>query len=357
MGTPVRLSHPAIEIPRRTVTGFSQAVTPEDEWRVYTLATTRRTVQVAQQMSVREELATSASLQAALPIALLIPLSWLALTWIIDRIMARLNRLAAGVAARDAVNGTPIPLEDVPAEIVPFVRSINDLLTRLQAVLDRQRRFVSNAAHELRTPLSALLIQIENLRQADGDGRLAPRLSDLQAGIRRAAALVGQLLRLARYDADEPGQPTRIDLVALTLDGMARVAPLADDRSIDLGLGRRDAVTVIGSEADLSVVIGNLLDNAIRYTPSGGTVDISITADGPVAILEIQDTGPGIREDELPRVFERFFRAAPLGVEGSGLGLAIAKAAAERNNAGLALENRTDRSGIVARLMIARGAA
>jgi len=352
-GRPLRQSHPSVGIPRQETTGFADISTAHDNWRVYTLATPNRTVQVSQEMSVRQELAANAALQAALPIAVLIPLSLLTLSWIIDRIMARLNRLAVAVASRDAAADDPVPVDDVPAEVFPFVSSINQLLTRLRALLERQRQFISDAAHELRTPLSALQIQIDNLQHDDRDGRFAQRLNELEAGIRRASSLVSKLLRLARYDAREPAPaPRSIDLVQLAFDTVARLSPLAESRSIDLGITRRDRAIAIGALADFEVILGNLVENAVRYTPPTGTVDVAVEVAGQEARIEVRDTGPGIPEEEMPRVFERFFRARPQDTEGSGLGLAIAKAAAERQGVRLALASREDRRGLIACLIV-----
>lgn len=351
-GHTLRQSHPSVGIPRRQMTGLSDVSTAESDWRVYTLTAPDRTVQVSQEMSVRQELATNAALQAALPIAVLIPLSLLTLGWIIDRIMVRLNRLAVAVASRDAASDDPVPIDNVPAEVIPFVSSINLLLARLRALLERQRRFVSDAAHELRTPLSALQIQVDNLRHDDRDGRFAQRLADLETGIGRATGLVGKLLRLARYDAREPApDPRPIDLVELAVDTVARLTPLAVSRSIDLGVTRRDAAVTVGALADFEIILDNLIENAVRYTPPGGTVDIAVEVVGREARIEVHDTGPGIAEEDLPRVFERFFRAKSQDSEGSGLGLAIAKAAAERQGVRLTLAARDDRSGLVARLI------
>tara|TARA_R110000751_G_scaffold261692_1_gene360973 strand:+ start:21195 stop:22526 length:1332 start_codon:yes stop_codon:yes gene_type:complete len=352
-GQPLRRSHPTVGIPWQQATGFTDISIAHENWRVYTLATPNRTVQVSQDMSVRQELAANAALQAALPIIVLIPLSLLTLSWIVDRIMTRLNRLAVTVASRDAGADDPVPIDDVPAEVVPFVNSINLLLARLRALLERQRRFISDAAHELRTPLSALQIQIDNLRHDDRDGRFSQRLTELEAGIGRATSLVSKLLRLARYDAHETAPaPQPVDLVQLALDTVARLTPLAESRQIDLGITRQDQAITIGSLADFEVILDNLVENAVRYTPPNGTVDVAVVTAGQEARIEIRDTGPGIAEEEMPRVFERFFRARPQDSEGSGLGLAIAKAAAERQGARLTLAVRENRPGLVACLSI-----
>lgn len=354
-GQPLRQSHPAIAIPRQAGSGFRDMASTGHDWRVYTLASANRTVQVSQRMDVRQELAASAALQASLPIVVLIPLSLLMLGWIIDRIMARLNRLAIAVASRDAANDDPVPIDDVPKEVIPFVGAINQSLARLRALLEQQRRFISDAAHELRTPLSALQIQIDNLRHNDRDGRFAQRLGDIEAGIGRATGLVGKLLRLARYDAPAPFPPPQpVDLAQLAIDTIAQLTPLAESRSVDLGITRRDEAVTRGIPGDLEIILGNLIENAVRYTPAGGSVDVAVEVAGQEARIEVRDTGPGIREDELARVFERFFRARSQDAEGSGLGLAIAKAAAQRNNVRLTLANRENGPGLVASLIAQR---
>lgn len=263
-GLPLRQSHPAFGIARQPATGFTDIATGRDRWRVYTLARPDRTVQISQDIRVRQELATTAALQAALPIIVLIPMSLLILGWIIDRVMARLNRLAGAITTRDTAAEDPLPTLDVPTEVVPFVSAINLLLARLQALLERQRHFISDAAHELRTLLAALQIQIDNLRNDDRHGRFSERLTELEAGIGRATALVRKLLLLARYDAEEAAPaPRPIDLVQLALDTVARLAPLAESRNIDLGITRQDRAIAMGTLADFEVVLDNLVENTV----------------------------------------------------------------------------------------------
>jgi two-component system, OmpR family, sensor kinase len=343
-------SNTAVPMPRGTVTGYSETTVAGIDWRVYTQVEPARTVQVSQQVEVREETAAQASLNAVIPIALLIPLSWLVLNWIIGRIIGRLDRVAADIAARDTESAEPIPTAAAPVEILPLITAMNDLLLRLKAALHQQRRFVADAAHELRTPLAAISLQVDNLMAAIGaDGKYAQRIADLKAGSARASALAGQLLRLARVECGAAlPQKQTIALQPLVIESLERFAPLAEHKSIDLGLDQVANLVVDGVEDEIRVLIDNLLDNAIRYTPEGGTVDVILRADGPVLTLEVRDTGPGIPEATLPRVFERFYRASSADIEGSGLGLAIAKAAADRNHITVTLTNRTDRSGLSA---------
>ena len=352
-------SNTAIPMPRAGATGYTDAMVAGIDWRVYTQVETGRTVQVSQQMEVREETAAQASLNAVIPIALLIPLSWLVLNWIIGRVIGRLDRVAVEIAARDAESAAPIPSAAAPVEILPLITAMNDLVLRLQAALHQQRRFVADAAHELRTPLAAISLQIGNLTAAiGGDGKYAPRIADLKAGSARASALVGQLLRLARVEAGAASpQKQAVALLPLVIESLERFAPLAGHKSIDLGLDQHANPTIEGAEDEIRVLIDNLLDNAIRYTPDGGTVDVILRADEPAPTLEVRDTGPGIPDANLTRVFERFYRASSADIEGSGLGLAIAKAAADRNHVALMLTNRADRSGLSAVLVFRPAAA
>jgi two-component system OmpR family sensor kinase len=358
-GAAVMSSDPSRPVPRGEATGLSDVTAGGIVWRVYTAVDPARTVQVSQQMEVREELAADASLRATIPIALLIPLSWLVLNWIIGRAIGRLDQVAAEVADREAKGLTPIPVEAAPVEIRPLISAMNGLVQRLQSALSQQRRFVADAAHELRTPLAAIALQVSNLAAAIGnDPKYAARIADLQAGSARATALVGQLLRLARFESgDATPQDQRVALLPLVIESLERFAPLAEHRSIDLGLDQDAAPVVHGAAEELRVLIDNLIDNAIRYTPAGGTVDVILRNESGGPVLQVRDTGPGIPAASLPRVFERFFRASPAEIEGSGLGLAIAKAAADRNHVQLALANRTDRTGLCATLRFRPAAA
>jgi two-component system OmpR family sensor kinase/two-component system sensor histidine kinase QseC len=346
-------SNTAIPMPRGVATGYANAVVAGIDWRVYTQVEPARTVQVAQQMEEREETAAQASLNAIIPIALLIPLSWLVLNWIVDRIIGRLDRVAVDIAARDAESTAPIPTVAAPVEILPLITAMNDLVLRLQAALHQQRRFVADAAHELRTPLTAISLQVGNLMAAIGaEGKYAQRIADLQAGSARASALVGQLLRLARVESGAASpEKQSVALLPLVIESLERFAPLAEHRSVDLGLDQNADAVVEGVEDEIRVLVDNLLDNAIRYTPDSGTVDVILRARESVPTLEVRDTGPGIPDASLTRVFERFYRASSADIDGSGLGLAIAKAAADRNHVRLTLTNRTDRSGLSATLV------
>ena len=344
----LRASRPAVYIPRRSQAGFADVHAAGEDWRVYTSIDGARTVQVAHREVVRREIAQHAAISAAIPILVVIPLAWLLIGWALARFLGRLTTVASAIAERSLDSKDPIPLEGVPKEVGPLVLGMNSLIERLYHALDQQRRFVSDAAHELRTPLTALTLQIENLRHELGHGATGACLTELERGTRRASALIDQLLRMARYDASrEVDMAEPVDLPELLKSCLADQIPIAESRGVDLGVTTMERAYILGAGRELRILFANLIDNAVRYTPSGGAVDVSIRPCGERAVIEIADTGCGIPRDLLPRVFDRFFRAAPPGIEGNGLGLSIVKAIADRHDLEVELGLR-DGGGLVA---------
>jgi signal transduction histidine kinase len=230
---------------------------------------------------------------------------------------------------------------------------MNDLIARLGLALESQRQFLADAAHELRTPLAALQLQIENLARNHSPADLEGRINEMRQGSQRASHLVVQLLKIARYEIqNRPTVRSRFDLGTLVKICIADFIPLANDRGIDLGLLHDADVCVSGNLDDLRILLGNLLDNAIRYTPNGGKVDISLCVSSQHVLVEILDNGPGIPLALLPRVFDRFFRAAGQETEGSGIGLSIVQAIAKRESVQVRLSNRSDTHGLSASVQI-----
>ena len=351
-GRAPRRSNAGDPLPAATATGFSDFTNAEGNWRMFTLVSAARTVKIAQMTQPRDELAANSAVQAALPFLLAIPLFWLIMHWIVGRIMSRLTRVADAVARRAPGDAEPVELGHIPTEIRPLVTAMNSALMRSRAAIEQQRAFLSDAAHELRTPLAAVTLQIGNLKQVVRGPQTAERLKDLEQGVRRATLVTDQLLRLARHDAGKADSVMeRLRLDEVTKAVVASLVPLAEARNIDMGLTRCDAFDFNGVPRDLHVLLSAFMENAIRYSADGGNVDISVEASGAAAVVTVTDTGPGIPEAMLPRVFDRFFRAAARDYEGSGLGLSIARAIADRHSVGIELHNRNDgKTGLVARL-------
>jgi two-component system OmpR family sensor kinase len=368
-GERLRASPSSIVVPRQPGLGFSTIEAGGEDWRVYTSADAHRTVQVAQRMSVRREFAERAALSAAAPILIVIPLAWLVITWSLGRVLGQLTQLARTIAARGTDSKEKLSTADVPEEVSPLVEAMNVLIARLQHALDQQRRFVSDAAHELRTPLTALRLQVENLGGAANEKGSDGRTVELGDGIRRASTLLDQLLKMARFEAPrESAPPERLDLASLVTECMAEHVSIASRKGVDLGIAAREPAEISAVAAELKILFGNLIDNAVRYTPAGGTIDLSIRRQGAGAVVEVADTGGGVSESDLPRLFDRFFRAAPPKIggsgfvegdglvesngllEGSGLGLAIVDAIARRNGIEVNISNRQDPAGLLVRV-------
>jgi two-component system OmpR family sensor kinase len=349
-GAIVRRTPDAPPIPRLEHSGYATVQAAGKEWRVYQARDTHRIVQIAQQMEVRREIATSAAIQAGAPILVLIPLTWLVIGWLLAQLTDRLQSLAGKIAKRSLDSRDPVSTDNVPAEVQPLVAAMNVQTGRLQDALDKQRRFVADAAHELRTPLTALQIQVDNLgaRSDANDDRL---IVALLAGIGRARKLVEQLLRLVRSDdSEEGGSPDLVELSALLTQCVADAVAIAEAKGIDLGIVHTEPVSVMGSGVDLAILFGNLIDNAVRYTPPGGVVDVSVRSLNGRFLVEVADTGCGVDDAEIPRLFDRFFRAAPPDVEGSGLGLSIVASIAKCHHFDIEIANRLDCKGLRARV-------
>jgi two-component system, OmpR family, sensor kinase len=296
---------------------------------------------VAQPTTVRDETASDMAVRTLLPIAALIPCLMLVIAVVIARSLRPMVRLAGQVDGRRADDMTPLPLISTPSELHPFIVSINGLLERMRLMMDQQRRFVADAAHELRTPITALSLQAENFDPVDLPESARDRLAALKQGMRRIKHLLEQLLTLARQDAGLPGcgETSSVQLDSTAKDVVADLLPQAVDRGIDLGFELVELLAVRSEPVMLAAMIRNLLDNALRFTPQGGRVDVGIYRDHEAAILQIEDTGPGIASGEMDRIFEPFFRGRRPQGEGTGLGLSIVKRVVDGLGGSIVLEN------------------
>jgi two-component system, OmpR family, sensor kinase len=321
-------------LPNQAVLGFSDVAVEGVRYRVYSLQTPVQTIQIAQDLDARQARARNIAARAVLPVALLAPLLMMAVWWLIDRSLAPVERMRRQVAARAADDLAPLPDADLPAEVLPLVRELNLLFDRVRLAFTAQQHFVADAAHELRSPLTALKLQAQALRRAQDGATRDAAIARLNDGIDRAINLVGQLLVLAREESQKSAEPLQaVDLQELARQTVTDVLPQAQARRIDIGLATTAAVSAPGHQEPLHILLRNLLDNAIKYAPEGGQVDISLGNRDGAAVLAVEDSGPGIPDEEIARVFDRFYRSAGTQAVGSGLGLAIVKAIAERYGA------------------------
>jgi signal transduction histidine kinase len=273
-----------------------------------------------------------------IPLVLLLPIMIGAVAWIVRRGLLPLRFVAAEVQRRDARTLAPLGTDHLPREIEPLVSELNRLLERLQRAFATQRAFISDAAHELRSPLTALRLQLQLLDRApDETGRLEAR-TRLGAAVERAIHLVEQLLALARSEPQDTAMDfEKVDLASAAAEGIKDTHDLALARNIDLSLDAVPGLYIQGNREALRTLARNLVDNAVRYTPPGGTVQVRCRSLGKDAVLEVGDSGPGIAARDRERVFDRFYRRAAAQEEGTGLGLAIVKAIAERHGARIEL--------------------
>ncbi len=346
-GVQLYFSRPASKLPQRAELGFSTVDTPHGRWRVYSSLEQNNVVQVAQPMSVRQNLAAGMALRALVPLLALLPVLGI-LIWItIGRGLQPLDRIAKALVRRTPDSLDALPEAGLPREIQPLTHALNDLLGRLARALESQKAFVADAAHELRTPLTAVQLQIQIAERANTAEERAAAFAQLKKGQARAAHLVQQLLTLARQ---EPGVAPQlhapVDLAQLARQVVSEYTPLAADRNIDLGISSEEQTSVSGDFEALRVMLGNLVDNAIRYTPAGGSVGVAVRRRDRDAAIEISDTGPGIPEEDRARVFDRFYRREATQASGSGLGLAIVKNIADRHGASIVIENREPGPGL-----------
>ncbi|MGH8299209.1 MAG: ATP-binding protein [Steroidobacteraceae bacterium] len=336
-------------LPNSTALGYSTVNTSGGQWRVYGTESPTKVVQVAQPMSVRRREAAQLALRTLAPFALLMPLLGLLVWLAVGHALQPLQRLARAVKARRVNALEPLSDERLPDEVQPLVSSLNDLLARLTAALDRERAFMADAAHELRTPLTALHLQLGALARAGTEPERAEAMGKLSEGVQRAIRLVEQMLALARQEPRAEPVRTRFGLDELAREVVAELVPLADSRRIDLGMSEAQTAFVRGERDAVATLIRNLVDNAVRYTPVGGRVDVSVerTAATPArAVVRVVDNGPGIDREERERVFDRFYRREGNRQPGSGLGLAIVKAIAAAHGAAVALGEGTDGRGL-----------
>ena len=342
-------SRPNMAIPMRPRPGFSNMDWKGQSWRVFTQLDGVRIIQVAHPLSLRREMAADFARRAVLPLLALLPLLAIGIWVVVGRVLAPLSSISAALHARTPSALEPLQSERLPDELVPLVGSLNDLLQRLQHAMEVQRQFVGDAAHELRSPLTAVQLQLSLLKRASGDEDRAAAIERLERGVQRSNRLVQQLLTLARQDPQAPQAAIEtVDMSRLARELVSDFEPQAalNQQSLRIEVPT-ESVLVRGERDALRVMLSNLIDNALRYTPAHGTVVVRTHQDGEQALIEVEDSGPGIAPDQRSRVFDRFYRVPHTEAEeGSGLGLAIVKRVVERHSGSVLLDEANTGSGL-----------
>jgi signal transduction histidine kinase len=328
--------HP--ELPARALLGLADISAGGQTWRTYSVATPLRVIQVAQPLQIRERLAANAALHSVVPLLFIAPLLALVVWWVVALTLRPLREVASDVQRRDEQSLAPLPVRELPEEVAPLVSALNALLQRLSQSLDTQRAFVSDAAHELRSPLTALKLQLQMLRRASDDEARGAAVDALAMGIDRATRLVEQLLALARSEPGAPPTATEtLELSEVVRQAVADAVPLAIMRGVEIELFADQTVQVAGDRVALATLARNLADNAVRYSPRGARVEVRVSSTNGSPTLFVDDAGPGIPPADRDRVFDRFYRRAANDEAGTGLGLAIVKSVATRHGAAVSL--------------------
>ncbi|WP_306603101.1 ATP-binding protein [Azonexus sp.] len=345
-GTILARSIDAPALPILGIADYSDIIRHDNAWRVLNTVSGdgRYRVQVSQSILLRDQAALEVAIQTVLPLLLIVPVLILLIYLSIQRALRPLDLLAKEVSARTPDNLAALPDARIPTEARPLVNAINRLFQRVDRTLDNERRFTADAAHELRTPLAAIKVQTQVALLSRDTAMREHALQQIECGVDRASRLVEQLLRLARLDPlSSPPASLPFDLGHLVDETLkaARHAKADATQEVSHKLPATPAI-VLGDADLLQIAIRNLLDNALRYTPPGSTIQVTISESATHYGLTVADNGPGVPPAALVRLGERFFRGQPGSIEGNGLGLAIVARIAELHGAELKLANRPE---------------
>jgi two-component system, OmpR family, sensor histidine kinase QseC len=347
---PQQAMHPA---GLRFTEGLRTVTIDGKPWRVFATHGAERDVQVyvGEQLSSREAILRAVLRGLGVTLLLALPLLALAAWWAVQSGTAPLRRLGQQLAQRQPQALQPVDLPQAPTELKPLLDALNGLFGRIGGLLESERRFTADAAHELRTPIAAIRTQAQ---VAMGETDDALRLHALQAtldGCDRAARLVEQLLTLARLESNATWDRQPVDLSALARQLAAEVAPRALQKRQQLSVDATAVAVVPGNEILLAVLLRNLLDNAVRYSPPGAAVQLTVQTDGGAARLSVEDGGPGLSAADLARLGERFFRVPGHDAPGSGLGWSIVRRIAAAQGVQVELSASASLGGLAVRLV------
>lgn len=339
-------------LPRQKTLGFTTIDVRGTSYRIFLASSGDQFIQIAQGMDARRDLARTLALKTVSPVLVMVPLLLVLVWWVVSTSLAPVARVQKQIADREPDALTEVSEVGLPDEVQPLVHELNLLLLRMGQAFEAQKNFVADAAHELRSPLAALRLQVEGLRRANGESGREVAIGRLGAGIDRATRLVEQLLVLARQQALPASKlgETKADVCEVVSATLADMLPAAQSKGIDLGVVEAQPCFVYGHADALRIMVRNLIENAIKYAPVEGKVDIALRQEGEAVVLTIEDNGPGIPVDDQERVLDRFYRVAGAEGTGSGLGLSIVKTIADLHGARILLAKSDCLSGLRVRV-------
>lgn len=349
-------SAPMVEVGKHFKTGFKTVQIEGDAWRVFATAGAERDVQVyvGERTSLRSSILWAVLHSMLWPMAVALPLLALAVWWAVYRGMAPIRRLGRTLAERQALALQPVSLDGAPSEMAPMVTALNGLFERIGTLLESERRFTADAAHELRTPIAAIRMQAQvALGEAD-DTLRRHALQGTLDGCDRATRLVEQLLTLSRLEADAVSDMATVDLSALTRQVVGEVAPKALGKNQTLEFEAIEPCSIPGNETLLAVLVRNLVDNAVRYSPRSAQIKVAVQRENGLVVLSVEDSGPGLADSERQRLGERFFRVPGGSESGSGLGWSIVRRIAAAHRLELQIADSTELGGLMVRVVSSR---
>jgi len=331
LAQPDLAAHTALTLPPSLRDGLQTLDVGDTSYRVLVrTAATGQRIAVAQESSFRNEIARDGALRTVMPFLVLVPVLLLIVADLVRKMFRPIAALSQEIDLRAGQELHPVEERHLPLEVRPFAIAINQLLARVSLAMEQQRRFVADAAHELRSPLTAMSLQAERLADAPMSDAALERLAILRLGIARGRMLLDQLLALARAQSASELPTSPVSVQSIYRRVLEDLMPLAHAKRIDIGVeGTQDAI-ICANELDMLTLVRNLVDNAIRYTHDGGRVDLSVQFHEGTAGLRIQDHGPGIPLADRERVFAPFYRTLGSAQTGSGLGLSIVQAIVQR---------------------------
>ena len=336
--------------------GFSQVTHNNEQWRIYALSIPNTTllIEAGEKISLRQELVKRIIIELFTPLLLMLPVIGL-LLWVgIATALGTLRALIVQISKRSPENLSHINLDRLPSDFVPLGTSVNQLLSKLEESFAAEKRFADHAAHQLRTPLATIKLQLQLLEHVQKPAEQLAMLADLKQSTERASKLVSQLLTAARV-SHQPIAPMRIELYPLVARIIADLGPLVKSKTLDVSLDTAPDVVALADETLLSLMLTNIIENAVKYTPESGTIRVMLVSDTRFARCIITDNGPGIGEHERALVFTRFYRVDTPHVAGTGLGLAIAAEVATRLGGNIALGDNPSGHGLMVEINLPRG--
>ncbi|MDD2267705.1 ATP-binding protein [Sulfuricurvum sp.] len=336
-----------VSIPYPSILGYKDQIIENKKWSSFSAKNNDKTVTVLQPEEARQEIAASTALMSILPFLIVLPIFALLIWFIVRKELSPINDFQNTVSSLDEHRLEPLIFSYLPRELKPLGDALNAMIERLKIALQARKNFVADAAHELRTPLSALLLQLELAKKSVDPKETQTALETLGKGILRANRLIEQLLMLARQEKSSDRMDEKTDLTHVVSETLITLLPLAEAKKIELIVEQIEPASIIANEYDIQTLVTNLLDNAIRYTPQRGTVSIGLYILHNVAVLKIIDNGIGVNESNKERVFDRFYRVNNHHSIGSGLGLSIVKEICQKYDIKIILEDNIPSGTIV----------